>query len=72
MQKWIPVSERLPEEHGEYLTLTPCRIENRKYSTWLSWYDPKRGFYDIDPEWGDIEIDTVTHWMPLPEQPKEG
>ena len=72
VQQWIPVSERLPEKHGKYLALTPSIIVECKYSTWLILYDPKRGFYDIDPEWGDIEIDTVTHWMPLPEMPKEG
>jgi hypothetical protein len=63
VQKWIPVTERLPEKHGKYLVLTPnC--------TWLIWYDTECGFYDNDPEWGDIEIDDVTHWMPLPEPPK--
>ena len=28
------------------------------------------GFYDTDPEWGDIPMDDVTHWMPLPPAPK--
>lgn len=67
--KWIPVTERLPEKHEHILALTPNKIHGG-YHKWLIWYDPKSGFYDSDPEWGDIEMDDVTHWMPLPEPPK--
>jgi hypothetical protein len=63
--KWIPVTERLPEKHEYILALTPNKIHGGYYK-WLIWYDPKSGFYDSDPEWGDIEMDDVTHWMPLP------
>lgn len=67
--KWIPVTERLPEKHEHILALTPNKIHGGYYK-WLIWYDPKSGFYDSDPEWGDIEMDDVTHWMNLPEPPK--
>ncbi len=68
--KWIPVTERLPEKSGRYLALTPSKVRCDKYFEWLIRYDPKCGFYDYDSEWGDIPMDDVTHWMPLPEPPK--
>ena len=80
-QKWIPVSERLPDKDGKYLV---CR---RLYGSWwretlnfakdarkVSKYDFHRGWKNVwywyDSEWGHITIDDVTHWMPLPEPPK--
>ena len=80
--KWIPVSERLPENDGDYL----IRKQLGKYH----WYDvlgfAKDGrkvneydfesewenvWYSYDSEWGYVTSDNVTHWMPLPEPPKE-
>ena len=81
VQKWIPVTERLPEEDNEYLVFekhsygTQTRIlrfakDGRKVDK----YDFHRGWknvwYYYDSEWGHITIDDVTHWMPLPEPPK--
>ena len=68
--KWIPVNERMPEKYGRYLALTPSRLKGKEYDEWLIYYLPQSGFYDTDPEWGDIEMDDVTHWMPFPEPPK--
>ena len=68
--KWIPVTERLPEKHGKYLAVVPSKLAGCEHSIWLIWYDPKGGFHDSDPEWGDIPMDDVTHWMPLPMPPK--
>ena len=70
-QKWISVEERLPEvdaRYGEY-----------EYSVELLVYDGLRrraAYYCHTTKlWHDswYEDDTieVTHWMPLPEQPKE-
>ena len=72
IQKWIPVSEP-PKVHGKYLALTPSKIRRDGYVTWYIRYDPENGWYDSDPEWGDIEMDDVAYWMPtppLPEPPK--
>ena len=34
-------------------------------------YKGKSGFYFYDSEYGNVEDNRVTHWMPLPEPPKE-
>ena len=63
-QKWIPVTERLPEDSSGVILCTRSRIVGV-------------GFYDKDTRnWvqhysgGGICVE-VTHWMPLPEPPKE-
>lgn len=63
VHRWIPVTERLPEKFEN------CLIAN------------KRGkHYDIDKGWWNGSFfdrcakgsySNVTHWMPLPELPKE-
>lgn len=64
--KWIPVSERLPK-HCE----TVLSYDGRHYR------QVKTDFYDSCFEcwYSDmknlLEENTVTHWMPLPEPPKE-
>ena len=67
--KWIPVTERLPEEHVFVLVRQDddrMMIAVRVDGNW--WY---RYFaYDVD-RWDENEQGTITHWMPLPEPPKE-
>ena len=61
VQQWIPVTERLPEKHKRVLTVS----DNGNID--VDWVD-KFGVWI-----GDImSFDEVTHWMPLPEPPKEG
>lgn len=83
MSKWISVTERLPDTDGEYLIfsngyvgiLPPC-ISTALFAKslrgkCLMWDEPDRsGFYNYDGE-GEWEEKGVTHWMPLPEPPKE-
>lgn len=83
VQKWIPVTERLPEEDGqylvfrdyEYLPIKQCGFAKnlRALSKWdFAWLHKDRGgFYGYDSEYGYHEVGYVTHWMPLPEPPKE-
>jgi hypothetical protein len=66
--KWISVEDRLP-----------------KYGDWVMGIGPKKGYYICEyrgvthfPYEGDVpwfaakgRCVTVTHWMPLPEPPKE-
>ena len=71
VQEWISVKDRLPEKYGRYLALTPGYLKGfEQYDAWLIYYHPESGFYDADPQWGDIPMDDITHWMPLPGPPK--
>lgn len=58
--EWISVKERLPEDDVDVLTrrATGMSVESHCGFGWL--YDEYNG------RW------VVTHWMPLPEPPKEG
>ena len=57
--RWIPVTERLPERGSEIIVFTGKTAEPKVLA--YSFWNPK---YDL---WG-----RVTHWMPLPDGPKEG
>lgn len=77
-QRWIPVTERLPTGCGYYLSvverIAPDELGGNntrvKIMRWLGadWRYPTH-----IPKWINEAItETVTHWMPLPEPPKEG
>ena len=81
VQEWISVDDRLPEEDGSYLVTTNS-FGNRQ-SVKFRWfakdgenvdaYDlagQKDVWYLYDSECGYVSINSVTHWMPLPEPPK--
>ena len=69
--EWVSVEERLPEIGTEVLI---CDIfDTRNYMDVWSLEDDEDG----DAVWEDkngnwYSVDEVTHWMPLPEPPKEG
>ena len=79
-QRWISVKDRLPEENGSYLvfyhewsdgsflpTYEDCAIRVMRFLDSRKWRYP----VCVDKR---CEADThreVTHWMPLPEPPKE-
>lgn len=63
--RWIPVTERLPDQGDRVLCVVKSfAFPGRKYYNILR-YD-KYGFNE-----NGIYTDDVTHWMPLPEPPKE-
>ncbi|HBZ3704300.1 TPA: DUF551 domain-containing protein [Klebsiella quasipneumoniae] len=67
-QGWIPVSERMPDDEQEVLTI------NKMGHRFVSFYDKHSGlFFDrLDaPAACCIEHVLVTHWMPLPAGPQE-
>ena len=82
--KWIPVSERLPED-GTYL-VTVKRITSHpkvdidSFAKDLYKVDEfdfcdkegKCGWYNYDSEYGYWEDDKVIAWMPLPEPHQKG
>lgn len=78
--KWISVKDKLPDKEGKYLCCWSAVKSINVYSfaknlqkiDKYNFKDEKReGWYDCSDEWGYYEISTVTHWMPLPELPKE-
>ncbi len=67
VREWIPVTERLPG--NEKVLITNGDIVMRGYrrpdGVW------KYGV-GLDEVWEKLSLRPVTHWMPLPEPPKEG
>lgn len=61
MSKWISIKDRLPEEQGNYLIFIKCGVT-------IGWFDNKgrwrAGHFYLDNGY-------ATHWMPLPQVPKE-
>ncbi len=57
---WIPCSERLPEENGNYLVT----------AIWNGKREVDMDYFQFLCQWDDYK-DTVIAWMPLPE-PYEG
>lgn len=62
-EKWIPVSERLPKTEDAVL----CFIKNGKQD--ILQFDHFENLW-IGQQW-TYKRHAVTHWMPLPEPPKE-
>lgn len=67
-QRWIPVSERLPKENE------PVLFWASYYGRWATGYfdrltSDNAAWFDSDE--GDAIL-SGTHWLPLPEPPKEG
>lgn len=63
--KWIPVTERLPKEWEEVLVWSYCGFCE------VAVYLGIKGKWRVTWNHDLLEEDTVTHWMPLPEPPKE-
>jgi hypothetical protein len=103
VQKWVPVTERLPESGVHVLLCCEIRSNGAVYKRYVcDGYYAKRyaeqtwnnsgdiaceyreeddeyylleGWYEVIKNWDDYNSivigDFVTHWMPLPEPPKE-
>ena len=67
-ERWIPVSERLPEPKTDVIAAWD---DGEVWSVWQDWADDEDE--DRLEYWNDDQsgIHTVTHWMPLPDPPKE-
>ena len=75
---WISVKDRLPEKDGDYLArLRHGGMKVMGFTHDLRKVDDyqfkrkKPGWYEYDSEWGFCERNDITHYMPLPEPPKE-
>lgn len=68
---WISVKERLPEERTMVLIVDGGEVSVGQYSPTeyhpTGWWD----YLSTDINGCEVECHNVTHWMPLPEPPKE-
>ena len=83
MSEFISVKdERKPNDRQECLVFVKmCYAKYYKIATYsenlasVDEYELRErnhpGFYDYDSEWGFYEVTGVTHWMSLPDEPKE-
>ena len=73
---WIPVSERLPDSDDEVLVYP---FPDNSYGIRLGTYHPYegklKGKWTYEEErhsyYEQVEINNVTHWMPLPAAPEQ-
>lgn len=82
-QQWIPCSERLPEEDGDYWVTADPRYVPPQYKSTdiILWSNGKwmmADYFILDgegrkmPEYNAVEVDIpIIAWMPLPEPYKE-
>ena len=77
-QRWIPVAERLPELYQECFVLVKMKYEWEKdyeYNVDSGCYVGEHGYignFNTYNDWNEGQDDIqITHWMPLPEPPKE-
>lgn len=63
MTEWISVNDRLPN----ILTENPCIICVQGIAG-VGWYHPSTKEWELP---SGLRMRLVTHWMPLPEAPKE-
>lgn len=61
-QRWIPVTERLPEHNGFVLVIT----DNGTCEPFVGWMRNDKVWFAN----GFCIVNNVTHWQPLPEPPK--
>ena len=76
-QRWIPCSERLPEEQNHYLITVKTDMMNGckpYYGTQISWYGDRDNHFIVDyigSHNGLVAKRSVIAWMQLPEPYKE-
>jgi len=78
MNDWISVKDRLPEEHGYdaylvYLDIGHVMIADFYPEEHEKYYKQDESYWDSrdSTDMCDLLSHHVTHWMPLPEPPKE-
>ena len=78
VQEWISVDDRLPDETGRYLAvkkrIAPDELGGNRTDIVILRFFVADGFRMPThiPDWINEEInEEVTHWMPLPDAPKE-
>lgn len=71
--KWIPVTERLPEEDGQYLiTVKYKHVDDRYEDIYAEHGEWSDGRWDMFCFGHCGEVEEIIAWMPLPEPYKRG
>lgn len=65
VNQWIPCSERLPEEYGNYLVTTDKDVD-------IGTFNPNKAKWSCCDADGFYWTHDILAWMPLPEPYKEG
>ena len=64
---WIPVSEGLPKDSGEYFVTVIDEDDETYKHTGIAWYAHPKDYDVEEGDWRDLMIDEkVIAWMPLP------
>ena len=64
LPRWIPVTERLPEDRSDVLVVA---YWHERWGVYMGWCAPERAAWSVHIGIGDRSDIAVTHWMPLPE-----
>lgn len=64
---WIPVTDRLPEEDGDYLVtmVSPGYLKGQPYTNWLCWCSDDGEWTDTDGDTIPGQEDMIIAWMPV-------
>ena len=65
--KWISVDDQFPQDNGYALVY----INKYKQDAIREYYYCGNGEWEDETGWATTECFGITHWMPLPEPPKE-
>lgn len=67
--QWISVKDRLPPWQGKKVLVVNGHGDVRIYALWKREYGNKWTWLDERGKFN--HVNDITHWMPLPEPPKE-
>ena len=62
LPRWIPVTERLPEDRSDVLVVA---YWHERWGVYMGWCAPERAAWSVHIGIGDRSDIAVTHWMPL-------
>ena len=72
--KWISVKDRLPKGiwNSNHIHLSEEVLIANDVSVLIGFFNRYDGIWYIDEPAGEIWVDDITHWMPLPINPHKG
>ena len=68
LPRWIPVTERLPEDRSDVLVVA---YWHERWGVYMGWCAPERAEWSVHVGIGDRSDVAVVYWIPLPAPPKE-